>query len=387
MDSLLTAFIPNLRCPITHASLELIDSDTLTSVNQAITEGRQFHYDGTPVKEPLSEALTTPDGQYLYAVIDENIAILFEPLAIIGESKQSAEEETVTTAATTKAATTKAAFSSEKKIVLDFYEDFGWKKDQENLFKDTKEFEDRRGVAADYWSRCHLRLNRYLSQGEYILDVASGAIPNDEYFTYSDNFRVRICMDFSLLALKEAAQRLDNQGIFILGDVTQIPMVDRCVDSIISLNTVYHVPQAEQTQSVAEMYRILKPGSEAVIIYSWPEPLLMKAAFRFWRNTYGRIKKKKRATPQPSSTTSPSHRPQLFINQQEYSWYKNVIKPQFNSTLKVYSSLSRSFSNTFIKEKAFGKQLASFIFWLESTFPRFFGRYGQYPVFVLKKVL
>ena len=106
------------------------------------------------------------------------------------------------------------ALDAQKKIVLDFYNEFGWKKGEDNLFKDTVTFEDRRDTVARYWNQCHLRLNRYLpANGQYILDVASGAIPNDEYFTYSDNFEVRICMDFSLLAIQEAVQRLNGQGI------------------------------------------------------------------------------------------------------------------------------------------------------------------------------
>ena len=156
---------------------------------------------------------------------------------------------------------------------MDFYDEFGWKKNENDLFEDTAAFEDRHTIAARYWSRCHLRLNRYLPSGQYILDVASGAIPNDEYFTYSDNFQVRICMDFSLLAMQEAARRLNGRGVFILGDMTNMPIVDQCLDAIISMNTVYHVPQTQQTLAVAEAYRTLAPprkGGDCVFLEERP---------------------------------------------------------------------------------------------------------------------
>lgn len=59
----------------------------------------------------------------------------------------------------------------------------------------------------------------------------------------------------SALAIKEAAIRLKGKGIFILGDMTNIPLKENCVDGIISMHTVYHVPRPEQTKAVAEAYR------------------------------------------------------------------------------------------------------------------------------------
>src|SRR5690606_33371717 len=105
----------------------------------------------------------------------------------------------------------------------------------------------------------HLRLNRYLPGGTFLLDVASGSVPNDEYLTFSDRYAARICMDFSIQAMKEAATRLKGQGIFIQGDMTSLPLADNCIDSVISMHTVYHIPQQEQTKAVKESFRILKP--------------------------------------------------------------------------------------------------------------------------------
>ena len=267
MDLLLQQFLPYLRCPITRSPLKAVEPERLTQLNKRIERQELLHTDGSVVPAPLTEALSSENQRYVYPIVNQQIVVLLESLAIATNSEQVSPQP----------------LDAQKKIVLDFYNEFGWKKDADNLFKDTVTFEDRRDIATRYWSRCHLRLNRYLPNGQYILDVASGAIPNDEYLTYSDGFRVRICMDFSLLAMQEAVQRLDKQGIFILGDMTNIPIADHCLDAVISLHTVYHIPQAEQTRAVGEVYRVLSPGGKAVIVYSWKDAPLMYWSMRAWR--------------------------------------------------------------------------------------------------------
>lgn len=368
MTPYLQSFLPLLRCPISKKPLTSASPDCLEELNQRIRQKELLHTDGSVVPELLTEALISEDEQYVYPIIDGQIAVLLESLGIVMDSGRA----------------TSSGIDDEKKIVLDFYNEFGWKKNEDDLFEDTAAFEDRRTIAADYWSRCHLRLNRYLPNGQYILDVASGAIPNDEFLTYSDNFQVRICMDFSLLAMQEAVRRLDGQGVFILGDMTNMPMVDQCLDAIISLNTVYHVPQAEQTQAVADAYRLLKPGGRAVIIYSWKDAPLMYWTMRGWRSLLKLVQKTKKRG-KSASEAAPPQRPQLFINQQTYRWYARELRKPFHAQLRVYSSITRSFSNTFIREKAMGRQLSLLIFRLEDLFPSFFGRYGQYPVFVVNR--
>ena len=382
MDSFLQQFLPHLRCPITHRSLQPVEPAQLAQLNARIERQELRHTDASTVPEPLTEALRSEGGQYIYPIVDHQIVVLLESLAIVADSKDIAPQ----------------ALDAQKKIVLDFYNEFGWKKGEDNLFKDTVTFEDRRDTVARYWSQCHLRLNRYLPNGQYILDVASGAIPNDEYFTYSDNFEVRICMDFSLLAMQEAVQRLNGQGIFILGDMTNLPMADRCLDAVISLHTVYHIPKAEQTQAVGEAYRVLRPGGKAVIVYSWKDAPLMYRSMRAWRRLMSFVRRLRPQRPgnaanvpaagEPATGApaagAPAH-PQLFIDQQKYDWYTRELRQPFRAQLKVYSALSRSFSNTFLREKTFGKQVAGLIFRLENWLPGFFGRFGQYPTFVLHK--
>ena len=165
-------------------------------------------------------------------------------------------------------------------------------------------------------------------------------------------------------------------------------MADRCLDAVISLHTVYHIPKAEQTRAVGEAYRVLRPGGKAVIVYSWKDAPLMYRSMRAWRRLINFVRRRR---PQRTGNAAnapaagePAH-PELFIDQQKYDWYTRELRQPFRAQLKVYSTLSRSFSNTFLREKTFGKQVAGLIFRLENWLPGFFGRFGQYPTFVLHK--
>lgn len=375
MDQYLKDFLVHLRCPVTGSSLQIMKLEEITQLNTAIQAGSKFTREGKLIDQRLKEGFINEDASLVYPVLDEHIAVLLPDRAI------PLKEQSVA------AATLKV---DGKKIVREFYDEYGWQKSEDNSYKDTVTFEDRRPVSQKYWSRCHMRLNKYLKGGDYLLDVASGAIPNDEYLTYSELYRLRICMDFSILAVKEAAVRLGRKGIFILGDMTNMPIADDCIDALISMHTVYHIPVEEQPKAIAEAYRVLKPEGEAVIVYSWQKPPLMRLAFKIWNPVLGLYKRIKRKNKPLAATNTPvagsaNTRPDLFVQQQNYPWFEKHIKRQYPTKLTVYSAISRSFSHTFLKEKMFGSQVSSFIFWIENTFPRFMGRIGQYPVFLITK--
>lgn len=372
MNFFLKDFIPFLRCPVSGLEVREMGEMELKKLNASIGEGRIFTREGSPFQRKLTEALIASDGLHVYPVTDGYLLEMLPEQAI--SLQQGLEIR-------------KHDPEDGKKKVKDFYDEYGWQKNEEGEdgYNDTLTFEDQRPVCKDYWSQCHLRLNKYLGEGgQYLLDVASGAIPNDEYLTYSQHYQLRVCMDFSVQALREASKRLNGRGIFILGDMTQMPLADNSMDGLISLHTVYHVPMLEQSRAVAEAFRVIKPGKKAVIVYSWKESVLMKVMFGIYRpllKVYHTFKSRKGKKFNPQD----GRRLDLFVQQQNYDWFAREIKKQYNAGLRVYSAISRSFSQTFLREKWMGKHLVAFIFQLENMFPSILGRWGQYPVFVLHK--
>ena len=148
-----------------------------------------------------------------------------------------------------------------------FYDEVGWTKSQDGVYVDTQIFTDSgdENVGGEYASAVHRRVQRHIdASGTYLLDIASGPIPLPEYLGYSEGYDIRVCADISIRALREARARLGDRGVYVLCDITRIPIRDDSVDGFVSLHTIYHVEAGEQLTAFSELVRVLKPGRRGV---------------------------------------------------------------------------------------------------------------------------
>ena len=121
----------------------------------------------------------------------------------------------------------KDTINADKQLVKNFYDEKGWFADEAGNYEDAVIFEDLRDVTKDYIKKCHDRVNRFLNpSGTYMLDAASGALQFQDYLQYSENYKYRICVDFSFQALTEAKRKLGDKGICVLCDMTNMPFKD-----------------------------------------------------------------------------------------------------------------------------------------------------------------
>ena len=81
-------FLAMLVCPATRQSLRVAAAAELEVANAAIAAGELRNRGGNQVAEPLTDALATADGAWLYPV-QEGIPILLSPEAIPGESAET----------------------------------------------------------------------------------------------------------------------------------------------------------------------------------------------------------------------------------------------------------------------------------------------------------
>ncbi len=70
-----------LRCPVTKQHLHPLSAEELGRLNERIGAGGVVHVDGSPVDQPLDEALVTENGNTVYKVEDD-IPIMLEELSI-----------------------------------------------------------------------------------------------------------------------------------------------------------------------------------------------------------------------------------------------------------------------------------------------------------------
>src|ERR1051325_10657100 len=267
----------------------------------------------------MAEALISSDGQYVYPV-EEGIFILLQNLAI------ALNKERFEGAAT-------SGLRDEKQNVQSFYNEIGWQKKVGDDFVDAQRYEDLRPVSKEYVEGCRLRVNHYLKpRGKFILDVASGPIQFPEYLSYSSNFDTRICVDLSFAALKEAQRKLGDKGVYLLADITNLPLKDDAVDAAISLHTIYHVPKDEQALAFQEIHRVLAPGSSAVVVYSWgPRSVLMNTMLF----PLPIIRAMRGATIRLAKMNRKELKPRLYAHMHNYKWFAEQ-KWGFNSFLFIF---------------------------------------------------
>lgn len=365
-----------LRCPLTAASLRLLTPEELIAVNDR--HRSLNHLDGPPVGKPLEAGFITIDGNLLYPVWDDIIRLLPAWAIVVHPDQVALDQFTATLA-------------SIKTDVQAFYDQVGWTEVADDVFTDAARFEDLRPVAQEYIHRCNLRVRRYLPpKGEFLLDIASGPLQHPDYITYSENYHYRICGDISLVALQAARRKLGDRGIYLLCDITCLPLQDDVVDSFVSLHTIYHVPADEQALAFTELHRVLKPNHTGVVVYSWGPyswfmlatllPIkLMNTCKRLWQvNIWKRLQQRLR--PQPSATQEPV----LYFHPQPYQWVKQVIASQLTIDIFTWRSVSVLFTKAYAHGRL-GRTLLRLVYQLENWLPRLMGRLGAYPLIVIRK--
>jgi ubiquinone/menaquinone biosynthesis C-methylase UbiE/uncharacterized protein YbaR (Trm112 family) len=368
-----------LRCPVTKLALETMTDEKLNQLNRRILSRELRHLDGTPVQRPLTQAFVSADGRFAYAV-EDGIILLLAPFALVLHSGQPAPQYRL---------------REEKAVVQNWYNEFGWKTADGGACFDSLSFGDYRPVTQEYGHKTHMRPLRYLPPtGKYILDVASGAVPQPEYLKFSENFEKRICIDLSYLALQQARKKLGDKGIYILGDITNLPLQDDVCDAVISFHTIYHIPEDEQSSAFQELYRVLRPSGTAMVIYSWGKhSLLMRIAqiplHRFILRPLQWLKQlftRKPKGSRPSPETLPARPARgLYFHAHTYKWSQRELKKYFDFQIVCWRVVDQTFLAHYIRPHFFGKQFLDFIYWCEEKFPHLMGRWGQFPLFVIKK--
>ena len=269
-----------------------------------------------------------------------------------------------------------------KQQVRDFYDEIGWTPDGEGLYQNAR-YEDLRPVSREYVHKCHLRVNRYIARsGRYLLDAGSGPVQWPEYLTYSEGYRFRVCMDISMAAIQAARQLLGDHGLYVLGDIANLPFAADVFDGVVSVHAIHHLPLSEHKPAYVGLNRVLKPERSAVTINGWYRPLLMRMAEPLiligrWMTGRGRKQKKDWSLEDDPAGT--------FVQKLTPAWLRRELAGSVQIQIYSWRSLSPRFMRWFIRPRLGGGALLRLVFWLEDRFPRFFGENGQYPVIVIHK--
>jgi ubiquinone/menaquinone biosynthesis C-methylase UbiE/uncharacterized protein YbaR (Trm112 family) len=271
--------------------------------------------------------------------------------------------------------------------VKSFYDGFGWKKNEEGKYNDNKLFVNQENASDDYMEFSSKRVNQFLNEkGDYILDIASGPVYQSEYKEFSQSFKNRICIDVSITALEEAQENLKEQNaIFILGDITNIPLKPESCDNVISMHTLYHVPKNKQIEGVNELVRVCKSNSNVVIAYNWGwhSTLMNLALFpsRFFR-LFRRLKK---IIPNKNRKKGDKTLSELYFYSHSRRFFNKNKSPNTQIRYSVLRSLHMNFISLYLSNNDRSKRILDRIFKLEDKHATFFGKHGAFPLIILEK--
>lgn len=286
-----------------------------------------------------------------------------------------------------------------KQKVRQFYDQIGWQEVGEGVYQNAR-YEDLRPVSREYIHRCHMRVKSHFKpEGCYFLDAGSGPIQYPEYLEYSRSYQARVCADISIVALKEARQRIGDRqsgghGLFVVADVANLPFQPGIFDGLMALHTIHHLPIDEHRAAYNELYRVLAADTTAVVVNGWdssPLMVLFVAPLRWLRRTRKRILRNLGSgavrsvqdidgdapiRPEPKGT---------FVSKRDATWLQAEIGSEIPLEILVWRSVSVRFLRAYIHPWAGGRWILRLLYWLEEHFPHFFGKYGQYPLVVIRK--
>jgi SAM-dependent methyltransferase len=353
-----------LRCPRTGQALRPATPQELEAANVREATPPTVTSAPTGPRPPTTDGVTSADGRFLYPVVDGIYVLLAEAAIELGSPQARS-----------------GPLSGAKAEVRQFYENEGWNESVSGAatYVDGELFEDSREVSADYRRAGNDRVtSRLAAGGRYLLDAASGPIQYPDYLKFSAHFDVRVCLDFSMAALRAAGEKLGGRGLLVLGDMTNLPIANGSMDAVVSLHTIYHVPADEQARVFTELYRVVKPGGRAVIVYQWKSsfgmrlfhlPLRIRSmiATRFVRRD---------APIEPA--------PALYFAPHSRRWFIDQHWP-FAYEIATWRTLTVAALRGYVPASRRGQRVLDALRRWEDTHPRLSGRFASYPLITIDK--
>ncbi|MBL8552218.1 MAG: class I SAM-dependent methyltransferase [Hyphomonadaceae bacterium] len=259
-----------------------------------------------------------------------------------------------------------------------FYESEGWAADESGLFGDTKAFVDTRPTSFNFTRKCMLRLNKHFARGgRFLLDAGSGPIAHDEFLTYGDRFQRRICVDLSVQALRVAKAKLGPRALCLQGDLTNLPIKSSTIDAVTCNHVIYQIPAEHQAKAFLELWRVLRPGGVAVVVYWWPETPLAWKLERIARAL--RLQGERDDAPASSA-------PARALNHFPLSraWFEAQAWP-FRYRYESFRVISNAFMRRYVSDDWRGRLFLDAVFALQRLAPSYCGKHGLMPTIIFRK--
>lgn len=275
-----------------------------------------------------------------------------------------------------------------KQELRKFNDQIDWQKISVETYQNAQ-YEGLRPISHRYLPECHLRVKRYLKSAEkYLLDAGSNPFQYPEYLPYSKKYQYRVCLDISIIALKEVRERVrSNHCLFVVADLANLPFKDETFDEIVSLYTLLHLTISDYVPAYENLKHVLKENRTDVIVNGWSESMLMR-----WLNKPIHIMKKSFPTLPPFSkqvkkdTGDISNKPKgMSVDKYNVHGLLGLLGTNFPISMNLCRSVSVRFLRAMILQFLFDRIWLSILFRFEELFPTFFNEKGHYPLITITK--
>jgi SAM-dependent methyltransferase/uncharacterized protein YbaR (Trm112 family) len=363
-----------LRCPVSHERLSPLAEDALARVNRLIAQGDPSRDDASGAEIPWQAGLVNEAGTLAYQVRDD-IAYLLAELAVALPSSTTVD---VRDHPGRRQKSGEQIASDHKNAVRRFYDETGWKVEGDD-YGDARLFIDRRPAVQSYQKRCAERIEAVLKQGgRYLLDAASGPVPRGTETGYAQGFEFHVCLDISIQALHEAGRNLGEKGIYILGDITSLPVMNAVMDGVASLHTIYHVPREQQRDAFLEIHRVLRPGGVAAIAYNWGRHAIAVNLLTFPIQVFRFLQK--RLAPLRTKRTRDVDK--LYFHAHSHAWFTNQEWP-FAYSIIPLQTVNKAFFTLYVHEPLGGDWLLRRLSSIEDKYKHALSDKCYYPLIVI----
>lgn len=266
--------------------------------------------------------------------------------------------------------------TGESASIAEFYQGEGWKADESGEFTDTKNFVDTRDAPLNYTRKCIARLARHFRNGgDYLLDAGSGPIAHDGLLAYGDAFKRRVCVDLSAQALRGAKTKLGDRGVYLQANLTTLPIKTGTMDAVTCNHVIYQLPDEQQVLAIKELWRVLKPGGIAVVVYWWwpYAPLAWRieklAQSLGWRREVD---------------FGASEDAELFHRPHERSWFEAHDWP-FRYDYDSFRVVDNPFMRRYVPDGWRGQAFLGALYMMQVAAPRLCGKHGAIPAILIYK--
>jgi SAM-dependent methyltransferase len=262
--------------------------------------------------------------------------------------------------------------------IREFYQNEGWETDKQGLYSDTRAFVDTRDASLRFTRKCIARLKRHFRNGgQYLLDAGSGPITHDELLDYGEHFEARVCVDLSAQALRIAHRKLGDRGVCLQGDLTNLPLKDNSMDAITCNHVIYQMPEEQQLIAFRELWRVLKPGGVAVVVYWWWPYAPLSHRLEKFAKTMGWDRG-------PEAADTGDSGPDLYHQPHERRWFEGQDWP-FRYDYDSFRVIDNPFMRRFVPDGWRGRLFLDALFGLQRVAPRFCGKHGSIPAILIHK--